>query len=596
MSESELSGPDFQALFEAAPGLYLVLTPELTIVAASDAYLAATMTRRDEVLGRHLFDVFPDNPDDPEATGVRNLRASLDRVLAERRPDTMPVQKYDIRRPAAEGGTFEERHWSPVNSPVLGPGGEVRYIIHRVEDVTDYVRLEAHGSVMAAEIFQRQRDLDDANGRLRAANHELKALSERLQELDRLKTQFFANVSHEFRTPLTLMLGPLEELLAMDRTRLAPPARQLVMIAHRNSIRLLKLVNSLLDFSRLEAGRVEPAFQQVDLAALTTELAGQFRILCQRAGIRLVLNMPRMEEPAWVDRGMWERIVLNLLSNAVKFTFEGEIEVTLRRSISQRDVELVVRDTGSGIPPEELPLIFDRFHRVEQTVARSHEGTGIGLALVRELVTLHGGSVSVSSERGRGSTFTVRIPLGAAHLPQRAIRPAAPAPDQTRPYVEEAARWIEATEPEPSGDGRRGRPYVILAEDNADLRTYIRRLLDGRCEVHAVADGQAAFDAALARYPSLILTDVAMPRLDGFALLRKVRTEPALRGVPVIMVTSRADDAALAEGLEGGADDYLIKPFTARELIARVTKVLELGRAREALERIGGGPEQRNGS
>jgi signal transduction histidine kinase len=606
--------PDFRTLFESAPGLYLVLTPELTIVAASDAYLRATMTERDAIVGRQLFDVFPDNPDDPAATGVRNLRASLERVLESRAADTMPVQKYDIRRPESEGGGFEERFWSPVNSPVLDPDGAVAYIIHRVEDVTEFVQLKqqeaeqdrrihelgVRAERQESEIFQRQRDLDDTNRRLRTANEELTALSDKLRELDRLKTQFFANVSHEFRTPLTLMLGPLEEMLAMDPVRVPPGVRQLVMTAHRNSLRLLKLVNTLLDFARLEAGRDVPAFEPVDLAALTTELAEHFRPLCRRAGLRLALQIQPLNEPVYVDPAMWEKIVLNLLSNAFKFTFEGDITVMLRRTPAangdgSRNIELVVRDTGTGIPREELPHLFERFHRVDDSLGRTHEGTGIGLALVKELASLHGGTVRVTSEPGAGSTFTVTIPAGTAHLSTGRVRTTARQVTDTsrlRSYVEEASRWIDAASPqpvapEPGGDETappRTRPRVLVADDNSDIRAYIKRILAAQCDVETLPDGKAALEAARARRPDLVITDVSMPRLDGFGLVKALRAEPALSRIPVIMISARASDEGREHGIEAGADDYIVKPFGAREIVARVHRNLELARTRAAID------------
>ncbi len=277
---------------------------------------------------------------------------------------------------------------------------------------------------------------------VRAAEEERRRLAA-LAEIDRAKTAFFSNVSHEFRTPLTLMLGPVEDLLSRSHTDLSPAAKFQLELVNRNGSRLLRLVNTLLDFSRLEAGRMQAIYASTDLARFTLELASVFRSATERAGLKLVLDCPPIAEQIFVDRGMWEKIVLNLISNAFKFTFEGSIAVSLRDAGDS--VELRVRDTGVGIPAEELPRLFDRFHRIENSRSRTHEGSGIGLALVQELVKLHGGFVRVESVLGKGSTFLVSLPRGKAHLPADAIcgtRTLASTAVGAAPYVEEALRWL----------------------------------------------------------------------------------------------------------------------------------------------------------
>ncbi|MBI2170191.1 MAG: response regulator [Actinobacteria bacterium] len=572
--------PDFRSLFESAPGLYLVLDPQLRIVAASDAYLAATMTRREEILGQGIFEVFPDNPDDPEATGEANLGASLRRVLDASESDAMAVQKYDIRRPDAEGGGFEERYWSPVNSPVLDDAGDVAYIIHRVEDVTEFVHLKERGNrqeqltdelrhraeAMEAEIFQRSQELAAAN--------------RKLQELDRAKTAFFSNVSHEFRTPLTLQLGPLEESLADQRHPLPAVQRERIETARRNALRLLRLVNALLDFSRLEAGRTEPTTEPTNLPALTTALASTFESAFTRAGLHFVIDCPPTAHAVPVDRGMWEQIVLNLVSNAFKFTFDGEVRVSLR--IDDQEAVLTVRDTGEGIPEEDLPDLFERFHRVRSTRARTYEGSGIGLALVRELARLHGGDATVSSVSGEGSVFTVTIPRGETD----SAKPLPPEAQLSDEFAAEALRWWEPeageAEPDLSLDEPGGR--VLLADDNADMRDYVASLLRSRWEVETVADGVAALEAIRRQTPDLVLTDVMMPRLDGIGLLSAIRSDPDLSSLPVILLSARAGPDDSISGLDAGADDYLVKPFTSSELVARVRAHLDLARQRKAHE------------
>lgn len=433
------------------------------------------------------------------------------------------------------------------------------------------------------------------------AYEEERRRAEALAELDRAKTTFFSNVSHEFRTPLTLMLGPLEELLANQAAAGDSPSRTLAEIAHRNGVRLLKLVNSLLDFARIEAGRVRANYQPADLAAFTADLASSFRSATDKAGLRLMVNCPPLPEPVFVDRDMWEKVVLNLISNAFKFTFEGEIAVELEPTRDGSMARLTVRDTGTGIPVKEMPRLFERFHRVEGARGRTHEGTGIGLALVQELVKLHGGNISVQSELGKGTAFTVQIPFGASHLPPEQVDNATE-PDSTatraEAYVDEALDWLPVENSRPatnalhtstSIDGisrpiARGR--VLLADDNSDMRSYICRLLAPQFDVEAVSDGQAALERAVDHPPDLILSDVMMPGLDGFGLLKALRAQAATRTLPVILLSARAGEESRVEGIQAGADDYLVKPFTARELLARVTTHLDMSLLRrQAAER-----------
>ncbi|MEP6922266.1 MAG: ATP-binding protein [bacterium] len=435
----------------------------------------------------------------------------------------------------------------------------------------------------------------------KAYEREIARQREELAKLDELKTQFFANISHEFRTPLTLMMGPMEDALADDE--LSAADRERLQLAHRNSLRLLKLVNTLLDFSRIEAGRIEASYEPTDLSVLTAELASVFRSAIERAGMQLLVDCPKLREPVYVDREMWEKIVLNLLSNAFKFTFEGEIEVALRQVDSQ--AQLTVRDTGTGIPVEEVPRLFERFHRVDNARGRSYEGSGIGLALVQELVKLHSGTVTAKSEPDHGSVFTVRIPFGKEHLAAEhieAARTRSSSGVRSEAYLEEVLRWLpdesrarsfETDMPgspleilAPRRQNKVTRRRILLADDNADMRDYVHRLLSAY-EVETVADGNAALQAARERPPNLVLTDVMMPGMDGFELLRQLRADSRTREVPVILLSARAGEESRIEGLELGADDYLIKPFSGKELLARVHAHLELATLRrEQNERL----------
>ena len=434
------------------------------------------------------------------------------------------------------------------------------------------------------------------------AYEEERRRAEALAELDRAKTTFFSNVSHEFRTPLTLMLGPIEDVLnEPSPTGLAPIHRGRLETAHRNSLRLLKLVNSLLDFSRIEAGRGDACFEPVDLARLTAELASNFESATEKAGLALRIDCADPLQPVYVDRDMWEKIVLNLLSNAFKFTFDGEISVVVRSSADRRCAELTIHDTGVGVPASELPRLFERFHRVEGQRSRSFEGSGIGLALVQELVKLHGGSIRAASEVGKGTTFTISIPYGTSHLsPDRIGTERSPVSTSLRAeaFIEEALRWLPAAEvpsgpPEDRADdtpdllfrGRTDGARILVADDNADMRNYVRRLLGSRWDVETVSDGEEALAAMRARRPDLVLTDVMMPRIDGFRLLGEIRNDHDLRDIPVIVLSARAGEEARVEGLNAGADDYLTKPFSARELMARVNANLEMARLRREATR-----------
>lgn len=586
-----MAGPqlDYQLLFCNSPDILLVLLPDaphFTIVAATDSYLRATGTTREQLLGLGLFEAFPDNPDDPAASGVSNLRASLERVIATRAPDTMAVQQYDLR---GADGSFTVKYWSPRNQPVFDASATLQYLLHRVEDVTELVQasendqlLRDRNRAMEREVIQRSRELAAANDDLRAANLQL-------GKLDSAKTTFFNNISHEFRTPLTLMLGPLEDALTDTRTPLAPLQQQRLQLAHDNALRLLKLVNALLDFSRLEAGRLQAHYAPLDISGFTAELAGMFQSAADKAGIALHVDCPPLSAPLWVDRDMWEKIVPNLVSNALKFTFRGAINVSLREDPSQ--VTLEVADTGIGIPAEELPIIFDRFHRVSGSHGRTHEGTGIGLSLVRELAELHGGSVSVDSQPQHGSVFRVILPKGHTHLPAHSVSLQPVNPRLSRDvaaHVTEAKHWhaetvtVHDTIRSAALRAAHPTPHILVVDDNADLRQYLSGLLTPWYEVAIAGDGAAALDAIATRLPDLVISDVMMPKLDGFGLVRKLRADPATASIPVILLSARAGEESAIDGLEAGADDYLIKPFSARELLARVRTHLQLAQTRRA--------------
>lgn len=509
--------------------------------------------------------------------------------------DSVVVEDLKARFDSLPLGFWDKSPWRalllPISSQAQGaPAGVLITALnpYRPLDVSyaGFVRLVAGqiaASVANARAYEKERRRAEA-----------------LAEIDRAKTAFFSNVSHEFRTPLTLMLGPLQDLLARSQTNLTPTAKEQIELANRNGARLLRLVNTLLDFSRIEAGRVQAVYQATDLAGFTSELASVFRSATEKAGLRLVVDCPNFAEPVYVDRDMWEKIVLNLISNAFKFTFEGEIAVSLDRVGDF--AELRVRDSGVGIPPAAIPRLFERFHRVPDTRSRTHEGSGIGLALVQELVKLHGGFIRVESTLGRGSTFVVSIPFGQNHLASGQLggaRSLTSTAVGAQPFVEEALRWLPESRNDgddilshellpvpcpPTSDGG-VRPRVLIADDNADMRKYLARLLAEHYEIETVPDGKAAFEVARERLPSLILSDVMMPVMDGFQLLEAIRENERTRTIPVVLLSARAGEESRVEGMHAGADDYLIKPFSARELLARISARLEITRLQGEGER-----------
>ncbi len=420
--------------------------------------------------------------------------------------------------------------------------------------------------------------------------------AEELAELDRAKTAFFSNISHEFRTPLSLILGPVDELRGRT-TGIDEQARQELELVHRNSLRLAKLVNTLLDFSRIEAGRMRARFEPVDLSTATADLASVFRSSIERAGLVFTVDCPPLDEPVYLDHEMWEKVILNLLSNALKFTFEGSITVAVSRD--DTDAIVTVTDTGVGVHATEMPRLFERFHRIENARTRSTEGSGIGLALVKELVGLHGGTITVDSREGVGTSFVIRLAFGAAHLPADEVSTppgARPMPGViAQPYVQEALRWLPCdadaapadtsttammTAVAPAGKGDE-RTRVLVADDNADMRDYLTSLLQtSGYQVSGVADGQQALEAVRTQIPDLVISDVMMPRLDGLQLLAALRGDSRTAALPVLLLSARAGQEASIEGLLAGADDYLVKPFAAAELLARVRANVELSRLR----------------
>ncbi len=587
---------DYKALFESLPGLYLVLDPDLRILAVSDAYTGATMTRREDILGKGLFEVFPDNPGDPAAGGVRNLEASLRRVLRDRTADAMPVQRYDIPRPGGRGGPFEERYWSPYNAPVLAADGTVAFIIHRVEDVTDFVRIKQQGVEQGrldeelrddalrirAEIFARASEVAAASARIKQANEDITRLYARTLELDRLKTDFFANISHELRTPVTLILGSLAR--RMKAADLPDGERHDLEVMERNARLLYRHVGDLLDLARLEARQMELRCSPADLAHLTRVAASHFDSLARDRGIRFAVKAPP-HLPARLDVAKVQRVLLNLLSNAFKFTpAGGSVELGLHAA-GDRAV-LQVQDSGPGTHAAPRDAAFDRSRQGDGGVDRRFGDTGLDLAIVKEFAGLHGGTVTLNNAPSGAALVTVSLPLAAAGTHDHPT-PADLDPQLGRRALEELQTGpTRAIPPDPRPGAGTGTgtgadagagpdaPLVLVVEDNPDMRDFLSSSLGRRHRVATACNSQEGLRKARELGPDLILCDLMMPRLGGDQLVAGLRGDPGTRDVPIVVLTARADEDTRVRLIRQGVQEYLLKPFSEDELLARVNGLI----------------------
>ena len=403
--------------------------------------------------------------------------------------------------------------------------------------------------------------------------------AEKLLEADRLKTEFFQNISHEFRTPLTLMLGPLETAC----NRKSPLPYDQTLIALRNSRRLLRLVNQLLDLQKLDAGRMQPSFRPCDLVGFCRSIVESFSPYCEKKGISLITHLKDCP-PLFLDVERFDKVIYNLLSNAVKFTPQGG-SITLSVESIGSHCLLQVKDTGIGIRQDQIPYLFERFRQAEGSASRSYEGTGLGLALVKELVELHHGQISVDSTYKKGTTFTIWLHFGTTHLPPEQVL-AVPAELQLgRAAVELADVEMDLSDIQANGAQDEPQslilgsqyPTVLIVDDNPDLRRYVSHIIsDSGFNVLLSKNALEGFEVAKSHRPDLIVTDLMMPQVSGLDLIRMIRETDELRGVPVILLTAKADEDTRIEGVEQGADAYLSKPFNDRELLAEVRNLLAL--------------------
>jgi len=533
-----LAVPDFRALFEAAPGLYLVLDPDFRIVAASDAYLAATMTVRDEILGRGIFDVFPDNPDDPEATGVSNLRASLERVRSRRLPDTMAVQKYDIPRPAEEGGGFEPRYWSPRNAPVLGQHRRLEYIVHQVEDVTEFVLLQQRESRQEAEILRRSQELQETNKQLRAANS--------------AKNEFLSRMSHELRSPLGAIMG-FGQLLAFDD--LDEEHRHKVSMILKASDHLLAIVNEVLDISRVEEGSLSISAEVVALQPLVDDALELMRPLA--AGMEVVIRPPEISGGngyVFADNQRLKQVVINLIANAIKYNRPGgEVRLIIEGSDSER-VRLSVVDSGKGIEQASLDKLFIPFERLDAANS-GIEGTGLGLAVSRSLIEAMGGEIGAASTPGVGSVFFVELDRGEP------LAIAEPESDDDP---------LLAVTPYAGGVRR-----LLYVEDTVANVQVIEGILARRPSIRLIPAmlGRLGIDLAREHRPHLVLLDLHLPDLPGERVLAELQEDVATRDIPVVILSADATRDR-AQFITSGAHAYLTKPIDLRRLLEVLDRFL----------------------
>jgi len=531
--------PDYHRLFDAAPTPYLVLDPDLTIVAVNEAYLTATRTHRDTLVGRPIFAAFPDNPDDGAADGVANLRRSLEAALATGQPDTMALQRYDI--PVSDG-QFEERYWSPINTPILDADGKITHIIHRVQDVTEFVRTAGHTpnralarlSELEADLFARAREVQDMNRQLRETNHELAATTAALREQQQAKDRFIATLSHELRNPLAAIRAAVE-LMALD----VPGDHPSLAVLERQTGALVRMTDDLLDATRALTGRLELRRERLDLREIVHEAVND--VAAEFAAGRRALRVATPPEPVLVDgdRVRLAQLLGNLVSNAGKYSEPGAT-IAVAVETDGPEILLTVTDDGIGFPPAIAESLFEVFTRAAPSGTTAVGGLGLGLAIVRTIADLHGGSVSAHSDgAGTGARFRVRLPL-AAGTPDGPHRTAAPARDPLR---------------------------FLVIEDNADLGVTYRTLLERRGDAATVVTtGRAGLAAATTAEFDVVLCDIGLPDIGGLQIARHLRAQPETGGLTLVAVSGFIQDSDRKQALDAGFDAYLPKPMTLADL------------------------------
>ena len=399
--------------------------------------------------------------------------------------------------------------------------------------------------------------------------------AQKLHEVDELKSRFFTNISHEFRTPLTLILGPVKQIVEKLSDG---KMKDELSIVHKNANKLLGLVNQLMDISKLESGNMKLRTTPINYIPLLQALTLSFASYAERKRITLKFNSADDELVVYIDKDKIEKIMTNVLSNAFKFTPEGgRIEVTLVKD--DKFINTIISDTGIGIPKEKIAKIFNRFYQVDGSHTREQEGTGIGLALTKELVELHKGKISVESEESKGSIFTISIPLGKVHL-----KPVEITDEEEVDFYEYKKEILIPDLVQEKGEQQKidieflandSLPLLLIVEDNSDVRKYIKDNLSNEFRTIEAVDGDDGWNKSIEHLPDLIVSDVMMPKMDGFKLCEKLKTDERTSHIPIILLTAKAAKEDKLEGFETGADDYIMKPFEPDELRARIKNLIE---------------------
>jgi signal transduction histidine kinase/AmiR/NasT family two-component response regulator len=542
----ERTGPDYQALFESVPASYLILDPEWVIVAASDAYLRDTLKVREEIVGRFIFDVFPENPDDQAANAGANMRASLDRVGHDLVPDTMAVQKHDVLRPETAGGEFETRYWSPVNSPMLDSGGKLAYIIHQVENVTEYVRLKEQETEHLELTTRLPRGTRRMEADVMSRARELQELNRKLRDADTAKNEFLSRVSHELRTPLNAVLG-FGELLSFSD--ISAEHRDWVMMILAAAQHLLQLLNEVLDISRIEAGRLTLSVEPVLAGLVIADALDMVRPLAVRTGIRLD-PAPESAQYVLADRQRLRQVLLNLLSNAIKYNHPTGTVTTAVQACPGGRLRIGITDSGQGISPEGLGKLFTPFERLDAAQA-GIEGTGLGLTLSRQLIQAMGGEIGVSSNLGHGSTFWFELPAAEAATARRPVEP---------DTITASPCWYTTAK------------TVLYVEDMIENLRLVEEILKQRPSITIIPAmlGGVGLDLAREHHPDLILLDVHLPDINGGEVIRRLHADPATRAIPVVILSADATQHQIDRLLAAGAIAYVTKPIGVRHLLQTI--------------------------